>query len=429
MEWFACTVFTAEIVARFAITNSARTLIRDPYMWFDILAVLPCWLIPTASLIPGGTALCGGLSHLKSLRMFRLLKLARKYEGSIVIVRAMKLSLPALTVAIFFLMISVTVFATFLFFTESLNREGAYRSIPHAMWFMMVTMTTVGYGDVSPLTDGGKVVTTMAMLFGVLFLAMPLAIVGNNFCLVWEDKERVVFVEKLKEQLLLRGRQPKDMRETFNMMDTDGSGSMSFREFRDAMRVLEINMSAERLAVLWRTLDADHSGEIDVSEFMELVYRDDPYVLSDAPGDGAAPGNGAPPDPAVVDAPDVSPRAPPRPGRSDEEAKRRREREAALVRQSSLCLEEALDAIADIRSAQLELRASLADDTDAFARGSLLRFSEEELSASSWSPDDDAQRLLAGESLDDDSLAPKKPDVSPRTQRALQSGGLEVGDA
>ena len=128
MEWFACTVFTAEIVARFAITNSARTLIRDPYMWFDILAVLPCWLIPTASLIPGGTALCGGLSHLKSLRMFRLLKLARKYEGSIVIVRAMKLSLPALTVAIFFLMISVTVFATFLFFTESLNREGAYGS-------------------------------------------------------------------------------------------------------------------------------------------------------------------------------------------------------------------------------------------------------------------------------------------------------------
>ena len=115
--------------------------------------------------------------------------------------------------------------------------------------------------------------------------------------------------------------------------------------------------------------------------------------------------------------------------RADEEAKRRREREAALVRQSSLCLEEALDAIADIRSAQLELRASLADDTDAFARGSLLRFSEEELSASSWSPDDDAQRLLAGESLDDDSLAPKKPDASPRTRRALQSGGLEVGDA
>ncbi|KAH8046461.1 voltage-gated potassium channel [Aureococcus anophagefferens] len=296
------------------------------------------------------------------------------------------------------------------------------------MWFMMVTMTTVGYGDVSPLTDGGKVVTTMAMLFGVLFLAMPLAIVGNNFCLVWEDKERVVFVEKLKEQLLLRGRQPKDMRETFNMMDTDGSGSMSFREFRDAMRVLEINMSAERLAVLWRTLDADHSGEIDVSEFMELVYRDDP---TDAPGDGAAPGNGAPPNPAVADAPDVSPRsaAEAEAARADEEAKRRREREAALVRQSSLCLEEALDAIADIRSAQLELRASLADDTDAFARGSLLRFSEDELSASSWSPDDDAQRLLAGESLDDDSLAPKKPDVSPRTQRALQSGGLEVGDA
>ena len=75
------------------------------------------------------------------------------------------------------------------------------------------------------------------------------------------------------------GRHPEDMRATFEMMDTDGSGSMDFKEFRDAMRMLEIGMSNERLAVLWRILDADHSGEIDVMEFLELVYRDDPYVL------------------------------------------------------------------------------------------------------------------------------------------------------
>ena len=180
-EVIACVIFSLEIVARFAVSQNVCKAIQDPYLIFDILAVLPCWLMPLRS--------CGQfLKMLKTLRMFRLLKLARRYEGSVVIVRAMKLSLPALTVAIFFLMISVTVFATFLYFTESLNREGAYRSIPHAMWFMMVTMTTVGYGDVSPLTDGGKVVTTMAMLFGVLFLAMPLAIVGNNFVTVCSQR-------------------------------------------------------------------------------------------------------------------------------------------------------------------------------------------------------------------------------------------------
>ncbi|KAH8044395.1 urease [Aureococcus anophagefferens] len=289
MEWFACTVFTAEIVARFAITNSARTLIRDPYMWFDILAVLPCWLIPTASLIPGGTALCGGLSHLKSLRMFRLLKLARKYEGSIVIVRAMKLSLPALTVAIFFF--------------DDL-RDGL-RDVP----LLHGKSEPRGRVPVHPPRDvvhdghdDDRGLRRREPAHGrgqgrhdhghALRRPLPrdaLAIVGNNFCLVWEDKERVVFVEKLKSSSS-SGAPAQDMRETFNMMDTDGSGSMSFREFRDAMRVLEINMSAERLAVLWRTLDADHSGEIDVSEFMEL--NDHVMLVRAFPRLGVNPGLG-----------------------------------------------------------------------------------------------------------------------------------------
>ena len=104
----------------------------------------------------------------------------------------------------------------------------------------------------------------MAMLFGVLFISMPLAIVGNNFCLVWDDKERVIFVEKLKEQLALRGMGPSDMLATVEAMDADGSGMLSFREFLAALNLLEIKMSANRLAVLWRTLDTDHSGDVSL---------------------------------------------------------------------------------------------------------------------------------------------------------------------
>ena len=96
-------------------------------------------------------------------------------------------------------------------------------------------MTTVGYGEYSPNTDAGRVVTVCAMLVGVLFVSMPLAIVGNNFCLVWEDKERVVFVEKLKEQLLIRNIGMNEMAKTFQLLDADDSGLMSFSEFRDAL--------------------------------------------------------------------------------------------------------------------------------------------------------------------------------------------------
>ena len=273
-EVIACVIFSLEIVARFAVSQNVCKAIQDPYLIFDILAVLPCWLMPLRS--------CGQfLKMLKTLRMFRLLKLARRYEGSVVIVRAMKLSMPALTVAFFFLFTALTVFATFLYFTERLGKgeSGAFRSIPHTMWFMAVTMTTVGYGDVTPLTDGGRIVTVMAMLFGVLFISMPLAIVGNNFCLVWDDKERVIFVEKLKEQLALRGMGPSDMLATVEAMDADGSGMLSFREFLAALNLLEIKMSANRLAVLWRTLDTDHSGDVSLINFMEVIHRDDPAQL------------------------------------------------------------------------------------------------------------------------------------------------------
>ena len=82
------------------------------------------------------------------------------------------------------------------------NNTAAFHSIPHAIWFMLVTMTTVGYGDVSPNTAAGKFITVLAMVFGVLFLSMPLAIVGNNFCVIWDDKERVIFIEKFKEHFL-----------------------------------------------------------------------------------------------------------------------------------------------------------------------------------------------------------------------------------
>ncbi|KAH8057017.1 voltage-gated potassium channel [Aureococcus anophagefferens] len=274
-EVIACVIFSLEIVARFAVSQNVCKAIQDPYLIFDILAVLPCWLMPLRS--------CGQfLKMLKTLRMFRLLKLARRYEGSVVIVRAMKLSMPALTVAFFFLFTALTVFATFLYFTERLGKgERAAPSgpSPHTMWFMAVTMTTVGYGDVTPLTDGGRIVTVMAMLFGVLFISMPLAIVGNNFCLVWDDKERVIFVEKLKEQLALRGMGPSDMLATVEAMDADGSGMLSFREFLAALNLLEIKMSANRLAVLWRTLDTDHSGDVSLINFMEVIHRDDPAQL------------------------------------------------------------------------------------------------------------------------------------------------------
>ena len=109
----------------------------------------------------------------------------------------------------------------------------AFRSIPHAIWFMLVTMTTVGYGDVSPNTGVGKAVTVLAMIFGVLFLSMPLAIVGNNYCETYQNRERVIFIEKFKETFAQsKALTVHDLIQVFEDLDADKDGTLSPGETR-----------------------------------------------------------------------------------------------------------------------------------------------------------------------------------------------------
>merc|ERR1719424_2107436 len=116
-------------------------------------------------------------------------------------------------------------------------------------------MTTVGYGDVSPNTIVGRIITSFAMVFGVLFLSMPLAIVGNNFCEIWAEKESVIFLEKL--------------REVFDMSsETHGESAMS--HVQEIFTTIDEDKSG--------TLDNDGSGYITIEEFFTLVLGEH-YVI------------------------------------------------------------------------------------------------------------------------------------------------------
>jgi hypothetical protein len=200
------TIFTIELVVRVLLYADPR-LVLDITLWCDFLAIAPFYI----ELATGKP-----IDVLKALRMLRLLKLSRQYDGSIVIVRALKGSMGALGVPMFFLLVAVIIFAAFVFYLESesspthhfiitnstatgTTSEAAFNSIPQAIWFMLVTMTTVGFGDVSPNSNLGKFITSVAMIFGIIQLAMPLAIVGNNFVEVWDDRQRVIFIEKFKQ--------------------------------------------------------------------------------------------------------------------------------------------------------------------------------------------------------------------------------------
>ena len=162
------------------------------------------------------------ISMMKAFRMFRLLKLTRQYGGSIVIARVLRVSLVALCVPAFFLGVAVVVFASFLYYSEKVGGHETYSSIPDAIWFIIVPLSTNSGGDNAPETALGKMITAGAMVFGVLFLSMPLAIVGNNFAAIWEDRSRVIFIEKFKESFATKKVDRATLQTVFEDLDTDG---------------------------------------------------------------------------------------------------------------------------------------------------------------------------------------------------------------
>ena len=126
--------------------------------------------------------------------MLRVFKVSRHFAGTKILVSTFQQSMRALRAPFVFLFVSVTIFAALMYFLESgqwNDEAGAYlmedgqpptfTSILDAAYFVVVTMTTVGYGDQSPSTSLGKGLAIAMMLFGVLFTAMPLTIVGNEF--------------------------------------------------------------------------------------------------------------------------------------------------------------------------------------------------------------------------------------------------------
>ena len=261
-------IFLVEFIVRVAVGENLAT---DVFLYFDFIAVLPFMLEKVGYK--------NSPPVLKAVRVVRLLKIARQYDASIIIVRTIKVSLAALLVPFFFLMVAVIVFASFLFYLELKAGESedggghaAFQSIPHAIWFMLVTMTTVGYGDVSPNTGEGKMVTVFAMVFGVLFLSMPLAIVGNNFCEIWDDRARVIFLEKFKDQYLRRtGVTRQGLEQAFDEIDVDKGGTLTRDELCISLETMHVRLPKAEISELWRALDWDGSGEISKQEFLDLI--------------------------------------------------------------------------------------------------------------------------------------------------------------
>jgi voltage-gated potassium channel len=170
-EWFFTLLFTVEYILRLASVRSPMKYAVSFYGVIDFLAIVPTYL----SLAFPATKYFLVLRLLRILRVFRVLKLIQYLKEADLLVKALTASRRKITVFLFAVLTLVTIFGSLMYVIE--GEANGFTSIPRGIYWAIVTMTTVGYGDVAPRTGFGQLLASFIMILGYAIIAVPTGIV------------------------------------------------------------------------------------------------------------------------------------------------------------------------------------------------------------------------------------------------------------
>lgn len=170
-EWIITVIFTVEYILRIVIIKKPFRYIFSFYGIIDFLSVIPTYL----SLFIIGSHSFVVIRVLRLLRVFRILKLTRYTQAGKGLAQAMWNSRAKISVFIFFVTIIVVLVGTIMYIVE--GDKGGFTSIPRSIYWAIVTLTTVGYGDISPVTPLGQFLAGAVMIMGYAIIAVPTGIV------------------------------------------------------------------------------------------------------------------------------------------------------------------------------------------------------------------------------------------------------------
>jgi voltage-gated potassium channel len=171
LEWAFTILFTIEYILRLVSVGRPLRYARSAYGIIDLLAILPSYV---SLVFPGGQSLLA-IRLLRLLRVFRVLKLAEYLHESRTLVQALRASWRKIAVFLLAVMTIVVVVGTLMYVIEG-ERHG-FTSIPISIYWAVVTLTTVGYGDLAPATTLGRALAVVLMLTGYGIIAVPTGIV------------------------------------------------------------------------------------------------------------------------------------------------------------------------------------------------------------------------------------------------------------
>lgn len=171
-EWSFTILFTIEYILRLICVKRPARYARSFFGIVDLLAILPTFL---SLLIPGSHELAV-IRGLRLLRVFRIFKLARYMGEAEALAEGLKASRAKITVFLMTVLVSVTIMGAVMHLVE--GPENGFVDIPHGIYWAIVTMTTVGFGDLTPMTGLGKFIASIMMIFGYSLIIVPTGIIS-----------------------------------------------------------------------------------------------------------------------------------------------------------------------------------------------------------------------------------------------------------
>ena len=181
LEWTITVLFSMEYIARIVCVKKPRAYIFSFYGIVDFLSTVPKYI----SLLVVGTNSLLALRALRLLRVFRILKLTRFIGESTNFGRALKRSKIKIAVFLSFVLVLCIILGTVMYLVEG-DKNSGFTSIPRSVYWAIVTLTTVGYGDIAPISALGQFIASLIMILGYGIIAIPTGIVTSEM----SQKER-----------------------------------------------------------------------------------------------------------------------------------------------------------------------------------------------------------------------------------------------
>ncbi|XP_041934148.1 potassium voltage-gated channel subfamily D member 2 [Alosa sapidissima] len=180
-------IFTVEYLLRLMAAPNRFKFVKSVMSVIDVVAIMPYYI---GLVMSDNEDVSGAFVTLRVFRVFRIFKFSRHSAGLRILGYTLKSCASELGFLLFSLTMAIIIFATVMFYAEKGSTASKFTSIPAAFWYTIVTMTTLGYGDMVPKTIVGKVFGSICSLSGVLVIALPVPVIVSNFSRIYHQSQR-----------------------------------------------------------------------------------------------------------------------------------------------------------------------------------------------------------------------------------------------